>query len=320
MVTAQDIRAALSIVELAEAAEDGDIDRIMTLIDPSRWAILGEETRQALVEAGSETARRLPALPAPGGGRIRPAFRVGDPAVAAWLLEHSSRLIVQISETQRDAVREVLAIGAGEAGRNPRDVALGIVGVPGRDGVRRGGVVGLHRRFAAAVVAARAELSSGDPLQLAAYLRRGRRDDRYDALVRAAIGGAQLTAEQIGTITAAYADRLLELRGETIARTEAISALQVGRQQALRQVVDAGLLPEQAIVRRWDATGDERTRDDHADMDGQRRGLDEPFTLPDGSQLMYPTDSSLGAPPEQTIQCRCYVATEVDLRRLRDAA
>jgi hypothetical protein len=40
-------------------------------------------------------------------------------------------------------------------------------------------------------------------------------------------------------------------------------------------------------------------------MDGQERGLNEPFDSPSGAQLMYPGDPD--APAEEVINCRCAV-------------
>lgn len=56
--------------------------------------------------------------------------------------------------------------------------------------------------------------------------------------------------------------------------------------------------------KRWMATDDERTRDEHLDADGQEVPQDEPFTV-GGEQLMYPGDISLGASGWNTINCRC---------------
>jgi hypothetical protein len=41
-------------------------------------------------------------------------------------------------------------------------------------------------------------------------------------------------------------------------------------------------------------------------------GLKEPFTSPTGARLMYPGDTSLGAGPAETIQCRCTVSVRID--------
>jgi len=40
--------------------------------------------------------------------------------------------------------------------------------------------------------------------------------------------------------------------------------------------------------------------------------LNEPFVTPDGYRLMFPTDSSLGAPGGETIQCRCWLEQRID--------
>jgi HK97 family phage portal protein len=52
----------------------------------------------------------------------------------------------------------------------------------------------------------------------------------------------------------------------------------------------------------WLATNDDRTRDDHAEADGQVKPINEPFDV-GGEQLMYPGDPAGSA--ENTIQCRC---------------
>ena len=53
----------------------------------------------------------------------------------------------------------------------------------------------------------------------------------------------------------------------------------------------------------WLAGADGRTRDWHIDMDGQEKGLDEPFIDGLGNKLDYPKDPS--APPETVYNCRC---------------
>ena len=59
------------------------------------------------------------------------------------------------------------------------------------------------------------------------------------------------------------------------------------------------------MYKRWIATTDGRVREDHLAMNGVEVPQDAPFILPDGSKLMFPGDISMGAPPEQVIQCRC---------------
>lgn len=54
----------------------------------------------------------------------------------------------------------------------------------------------------------------------------------------------------------------------------------------------------------WLAMLDERTRETHAMADGQKVDIDTPFIVGD-SLMMFPTDTSLGATPQEIINCRC---------------
>lgn len=85
------------------------------------------------------------------------------------------------------------------------------------------------------------------------------------------------------------------LRAERIARTEIVSASNMGSQLAAEST---GL----TLVKEWLATRDGRTRDDHAEADGQTVGLNEYFVV-GGEQMMQPGDPSASA--SQTINCRC---------------
>jgi hypothetical protein len=93
-------------------------------------------------------------------------------------------------------------------------------------------------------------------------------------------------------------------RAMTIARTEVVAASNSGSHHAAEQT---GLEYERV----WLSSRDDRVRDDHADMDGVTVPKAEPFEAPDGSQLMFPGDTSLGADASQTINCRCTEIYEV---------
>lgn len=59
-----------------------------------------------------------------------------------------------------------------------------------------------------------------------------------------------------------------------------------------------------AKVKKWRAHKDELTRATHARADGQTVPVDEPFIV-GGYALMFPGDTSLGAPPQEIANCRC---------------
>ena len=55
--------------------------------------------------------------------------------------------------------------------------------------------------------------------------------------------------------------------------------------------------------KRWVATMDHRTRDEHLAMDGVEVDTDLPFVMPDGTKMMFPGDPNGGA--HQVVNCRC---------------
>lgn len=70
------------------------------------------------------------------------------------------------------------------------------------------------------------------------------------------------------------------------------------------------------LVRKvWIAGGSSEPRAGHLQMNGVEVGEDEPFTLPDGTQMIYPGDSSLGAGADNIINCSC----SVGYRSVRDS-
>lgn len=89
-------------------------------------------------------------------------------------------------------------------------------------------------------------------------------------------------------------------RAKTIARTEVISAANGSASLAATQ-----LPGDVAAGQEWISTRDERTRDDHADADGQVVTIGTPFEV-GGEPLAYPGDP--GGDGGNVINCRCTVA------------
>lgn len=88
------------------------------------------------------------------------------------------------------------------------------------------------------------------------------------------------------------------MRGALIGRTETHGAANHGADQAAR----ATGLP---LMKEWVASGGSRTRDDHAEANGQQVPMDSPFKV-GGELLMFPGDP-IGS-PWNTINCRCSVS------------
>jgi len=88
------------------------------------------------------------------------------------------------------------------------------------------------------------------------------------------------------------------VRAETIARTEIVRASNFATEEAFLQ---AGVTEKE-----WLATQDDRTRDSHAEMDGQKVPVGEDFVSPDGYSAQYPGDFGVA---EEDINCRCSIVS-----------
>ena len=90
------------------------------------------------------------------------------------------------------------------------------------------------------------------------------------------------------------------------ARTAVTEAENAGRQAAADELEKKGVI----IGKRWIATHDSRTRDEHLEADGQIVENNKPFVV-GGEELMFPGDKSLGASGWNRYNCRCTRATEI---------
>jgi hypothetical protein len=295
----------VNLTALIVALEAKDIDAAINIAAIPRAMLFPMDAAIAstFVAGGQSIADMAP------GYAARFGFDGRATRAAAWASNHIGGLVQGIVDDQRDMLRSVISQQVFD-GKGPRVAALEITG---RGQPRVGGFIGLNSVQAETVRNVAADLAALD----SRYFTRSLRDKRFDGIVRKAIkDGTPLSQVDIDRITARYADRALAYRGKVIARTESITALRAGRREGLEQAVEQGAVNPERVTRKWNATGDARTRIDHAEMDGQEvQGLDEPFTFPDGSQAMYPGDSSLGAPAEQIAQCRCFEEHVIDWLR-----
>lgn len=130
-----------------------------------------------------------------------------------------------------------------------------------------------------------------------------------DAIMREVEKGVKdkTPLRDIGTNIAKRFENISQGKAEMIARTEALTAVSIGKQAALQ---DAQKAVPGGFVKVWINLGDLRVRGnpaglypnskaDHWVLQGETKEIDEPFS----NDLMYPRD--VKGPPEQTIQCRC---------------
>jgi SPP1 gp7 family putative phage head morphogenesis protein len=89
-------------------------------------------------------------------------------------------------------------------------------------------------------------------------------------------------------------------RAETIARTEANGAYNIGNYQSAQALGDVG-----PVEKYWISTSDDRTRPTHVEADGQIRAFADPFIV-GGAEMLYPHDPA--GPASEIVNCRCVMA------------
>lgn len=228
--------------------------------------------------------------------RVSLSFDPSFPRAAAIMRQNRLSFIQEFTDVQRQAVRRVL-VDALETGVGPLEAARAFRGAIGLTSYQLD-TVDNYRRL----------LEQGD----ARALQRMLRDARFDrSVARAVRDGRPVDPERIARMVERYRQRMLAWRAETIARTETIRTLNQARTEALAQVVEQASIPTDAVRRTWRSTRDSRVRDTHAQMDGQERGMHEPFISPSGARMMSPGDGGLGAPASELINCRCVLMVKV---------
>lgn len=303
--------SAATLAEVERAIAKGDDNQVMTLLPVGLFGGLVELLRSAFVKGGSTELGGIRIV----GLIIGKEFDAYDDAATEYLSSQRRDFLAAALADRKNTIQTILEAGRAR-GQSAAKTALDLIGRTSKQtGKRSGGVLGLSKPFTDSVIAARAELASNDPALLKKYLKRKRRDPRYDKAVTNAIeSGKRLSVESINTIVGRYSDRLLDTQALTTAATFAAQSLSEGRDQAWRQANAAtgGLL---LVEKKWNDKGDSVVRATHHALNGQKVQQDQPFVSPSGARLMHPGDTSLGAPMDEIANCRCsaeYTARRID--------
>jgi hypothetical protein len=305
-------RSFAKIKALTDAVVTGDPVLILRAagLREGMYSTTSESIRAAYMEGGTMTmATEL-------SKTVAMSFDITNPRAEAWLRSNSAKLVVDLKATQEKAIQVILRDGMA-LGNNPRTTALDIAGRIAKTGRRSGGVLGLTEHQANIVTNMRNDLRT---LDWQSYKSRKLRDRRFDSVVRKSMkAGKPLPAKVQNKIVDRYSDRWLKHRADTIARTETLKALNASADEALNQVVEEGLAPRHAVTRIWRHSFSKNERAGHVAMNGQPRGLDEPFVNPYTKiALMYPGDPAGGA--GEVVNCRCYVEHQIDFAAVANAA
>jgi hypothetical protein len=291
----EELRGNISLSEILRELERGNFNLAITLLDEQRIAQslvpFSNKINQAVIAGGAFAS-------AVGASfKVVVNFDAFNPSAAQWVQDYKLSLITAISENTRRGIQQRLFAGI-NAGDNPLTIARNI---------KQG--LGLTYDQMKTVERYRGALENLDRYALSLALR----DRRFDRTVLAAIAEQRsLSSKQIDRMVAGMTRKKLRHRAETIARTEAIRAVNAGKHLAFLQAVESGVVEEERIRRFWMHSHDSKVRDSHLaipEMNPDGVGLEEPFQSPLGN-ILFPGDPA--ATPGNSVNCRCAVEIRIE--------
>lgn len=284
------LQGSVNMAAIERLLLQGDLQGVfdmLRVVEPAIYATMAPVLEDAVLESGRLVAEILPS-----GAVVSPiVVSLTDPRAAAYVQRYVADRVVEISTETVEAVRQAVLFGV-NTGRPPAAVARDFKST-----------IGLNTKQELAVRNFRTALET-DPAKAMGYELR---DKRYDGLLEA---DKPLNAKQIDAMVTRYRSGQLRYRTEAISRTESMTAISVGQEEAIRQGVNSGAI--QTVNRDgrelrgfWVATHDGRTRHAHLAIPGMNpKGvpIGVAFKTPLGSMMMPRDPDGTAA---NTIQCRC---------------
>ncbi len=267
----------IDLKQLEKALETSDVGVLNNIFNSSMLAleekfmdVMPPVLSDTLKDGGSMAGRTAKVEQSYKTAEVTLSFDRTNPLAEQWAFNHSSQLILEISEETKRAIQVII----GNAYQQQYTVQQAARLIRNQ--------IGLNERLALAVSRAYEVLLAADD----SVVLLGKTP------VRIPIGGLSdaIIAKRIND----YSQRLLNYRSRMIARTETIRAANVGQRQLWNQAVGNGLLTGYEL-REWITGFDERTCTVCEGLHGEKAGLNEPF--PGG----------IMDPPAHP-QCRCSVA------------
>ena len=314
---------AVSLDALVAAIESGDVGKVLALLGLPELEAGMAGVVTALQNATFAAGGAIGAAEVARITGVTFAFNQLNPRLITWLQTYSLGLIRQINDGTREGIRQYLVAGM-QSGANPRDTARevrSVIGLTDRQAQavknfrkelqtfhlkRSAGGWNLGGKISRAPGGAQTFAVDEDGLPKDGILERRLRDFRFDGqLQRAMASGKPLTPEQIDKMVDAYARKYLRHRSENIARTEALRTTNFGVQDAWRQAIEQGKVPEELVRRQWAVSRDERLCSVCSPIPklNPKRGVKfgEPFTTPKGPQFLPPLHPN----------CRCSITVRL---------
>ena len=307
-----DIRSRVVLRLLVERLERGDVAGAIDVlgIERASFGALELALADAYNGGGMAFAAELK-LRDPQGNRIAFQFGVRNLIAEARLRDHSSALVTRVTEDQIAALRIGLSEGLAR-GDNPTRTALDMVGRVSRVSRKReGGYLGLSMPQERTQAKARSALISGDLEGMRDYLQLKQRDKRFDrAIIKAIEAGKPLALADVDRVIGRLNDRQLKYRADKLALNETFGALNLAKNEAIRQAIESGKVDARDVTKTWGRTISEHPRSQHTQMVGQTVAFDQAFIAPDGTMIPFP--HAPGLPARHTVGCNCPVSYKID--------
>ena len=275
----QDLARGMTVTGIERYLRNGDIEGLLnellsTAAVSRAFYQARKVARQGVVQAATATTQGNPVL-----RRINIRFDELDPRILEAVRTIEGGSFAYYQGQVGDALRQAAERGL-VAGVSPRRVAQQLVDVLGLTPYQENVIANFE-----------AALRAGDYTKALGYELRQRSFD--GALKRAREAGKPLTEGQVQQMTAGYRRKYKAFNAETQARTVALESQRIGGQTAWREAADE-LGPDYLVMKVWNATLDNRTRDDHRVMNKSTAPLDLPYSNGD----RWPGESS-------PWNCRC---------------
>lgn len=290
------IRDSQTIEQIADLIEAGNVEPFLEAIRPAAQ-IFGTSYGQVVTNSGVNTAQFL----SNDALTNQVVFDRAEARVVSVLQDEQRRLITGFNQEQRTVIRDTLQDGFNR-GINPRQQARQLREVVGLTPGQEQTV----RNFRDLLTARQ------DGLPSRTALNRALRDRRFDRTIERALRtGNRLTETQIENMVSRYRQRLVNFHAETVARTEALSAVHQGSETMYQQAIDQGEMEPEQIIRTWVTARDERVRPSHMALNGQQRPAPGPTVVWQTARgsLRFPGDPQ--APLAETARCRCVLTVRL---------
>lgn len=223
---------------LIHAIQNGDVDGAFTAVGLDGYTLtpLNDVLHDAVIVGGVTQAQNLGE-----DFKVQIKFDRLNPRVVDYVRRVRFDLVREISNRQKAAIRAALLSGI-SAGDNPSAIARVIRAS-----------IGLTERDVMAVESFRSAIENSS---LTDAVRPGL-GPKLETMVRRVVRENQ--SDRIDELVDRYRQRLLKRRSETIARTEAMRALNAGAHEALTQAVEDRAIDPSRLRRYWLTARDEIT-------------------------------------------------------------